>query len=239
MLFILPVVCFAVRFLDEYAAHLKETDEEKKQKKKRRSRWYLAGLAISFSLSLTTHFYDTIIAGYLCLGIAAGYFFRIFRWLLSEAGGSGRIRQYSSGSDPDGDRCCNGKPLQGSLGWGLNVIKGKSTSDSSANAEVDKKVVTTESGKKITIVGDVDEETIEEIKKQVEKQADAASQDSTSGQDSSDSGKASGVQQKSMWAAHTGCSKLWNGCGFPDACLSVQAGTAVESESRERGGDGM
>ena len=58
-------------------------------------------------------------------------------------------------------------------------------------------MVTTESGKKITIVGDVDEETIEEIKKQVEKQADAASQDSTSGQDSSDSGKASGVQKKS------------------------------------------
>ena len=29
------------------------------------------------------------------------------------------------------------------------------------------------------------------------------------------------------------------GCGFPAACLSVQAGTVVESESRERGGDGM
>ena len=33
--------------------------------------------------------------------------------------------------------------------------------------------------------------------------------------------------------------KLWNGCGFPAACLSVQAGIAVESESRECGGDGM
>ena len=39
--------------------------------------------------------------------------------------------------------------------------------------------------------------------------------------------------------AYTGRSKLWNGCGFPAACLSVQAGIAVESESRECGGDGM
>ena len=197
MLFILPVVCFAVRFLDEYAAHLKETDEEKKQKKKRRSRWYLAGLAISFSLSLTTHFYDTMIAGYLCLGIAAGYFFRIFRWRYLRQVILAGFVSILLAVIPMGIGVAMGNPLQGSLGWGLNVIKGKSTSDSSANDEVDKKVVTTESGKKITIVGDVDEETIEEIKKQVEKQADAASQDSTSGQDSSDSGKASGVQQKS------------------------------------------
>lgn len=197
MLFILPVVCFAVRFLDEYAAHLKETDEEKKQKKKRRSRWYMAGLAISFSLSLTTHFYDTMIAGYLCLGIAAGYFFRIFRWRYLRQVVLAGFVSILLAVIPMGIGVAMGNPLQGSLGWGLNVIKGKSTSDSSANAEVDKKVVTTESGKKITIVGDVDEETIEEIKKQVEKQADAASQDSASGQDSSDSGKASGVQQKS------------------------------------------
>lgn len=39
--------------------------------------------------------------------------------------------------------------------------------------------------------------------------------------------------------AYTGRSKLWNGCGFLAACLSVQAGIAVESESRECGGDGM
>ena len=144
----------------------KRNDRQKKQKKKRRSRWYRAGLAISFSLSLTTHFYDTMIAGYLCLGIAAGYFFRIFRWRYLRQVVLAGFVSILLAVIPMGIGVAMGNPLQGSLGWGLNVIKGKSTSDSSANAEVDKKVVTTESGKKITIVGDVDEETIEEIKKQ-------------------------------------------------------------------------
>ena len=43
----------------------------------------------------------------------SGLFFPDFQMALSEAGGSGRIRQYSSGSDPDGDRCCNGKSVAG------------------------------------------------------------------------------------------------------------------------------
>ena len=109
MLFILPVVCFAVRFLDEYAAHLKETDEEKKQKKKRRSRWYLAGLAIKPDHSLLRYDDSRVSLPWNCSGL----FFPDFQMALSEAGDSGRIRQYSSGSDPDGDRCCNGKSVAG------------------------------------------------------------------------------------------------------------------------------
>lgn len=185
MLFILPVACFAIRFLDEYAVYLKEPDEEKKQQSKRRTRWYLLWLVISFSLSLTVHFYDTMIAGYLCLGIAAGYFFRIFRWRYLKQVVLAGIVSILLAVIPMGIGVAMGNPLQGSLGWGLNIIKGKDASDAAADNDVNKKVITTESGQKITIVGDVDEKTIEEIKKQVEEQADTASE------------KASSTQQKS------------------------------------------
>lgn len=190
MLFILPVACFAIRFLDEYAVYLIETVEEKKQESRRRSRWYLLGLVISFSLSLTVHFYDTMIAGYLCLGIAAGYFFRIFRWRYLKQLVLAGIVSILLAVLPMGIGVAMGNPLQGSLGWGLNVIKGKDASDSSADKDVNKREITTESGQKITIVGDVDEKTIEEIKKQVEEQADTVSEKAQSTQQKSEAAEA-------------------------------------------------
>lgn len=178
MLFILPTVCFAVRFFDEYAAYLKEADEEKKEKRKRRSRWYLLGLVISFSLTLTVHFYNTMIAGYFCLGIAGGYFFRIWRWRYLKQVLAAGIVSVMLAVIPMGIGVAMGNPLQGSLGWGLNVIKGKDSSDAT-NADgttIDqskKTVITTDSGKEITVVGDVDEESLERIKKQIESETNS------------------------------------------------------------------
>ena len=43
------------------------------------STWYLAGFAMSFSMTLAVHFYGTMIAGLFCVGIAAGFFFRFIR----------------------------------------------------------------------------------------------------------------------------------------------------------------
>ena len=108
MLFILPVVCFAVRFLDEYAAHLKETDEEKKKIQMVSGR---SGDQLFFKPDHSLLRYDDsrVSLPWNCSGL----FFPDFQMALSEAGGSGRIRQYSSGSDPDGDRCCNGKSVAG------------------------------------------------------------------------------------------------------------------------------
>lgn len=201
MLFILPVACFAIRFMDGYAAYMKETDEEKKQQSKRRTRWYLLGLIISFSLSLTVHFYDTMIAGYLCLGIAVGYFFRIFRWRYLKQVVLAGIVSILLAVIPMGIGVAMGNPLQGSLGWGLNIIKGKDTSDASADNDVNKKVVTTESGQKITIVGDVDEKTIEEIKKQVEEQANTASEKAPSTQQKSKASEAMKLTVKEKMTA--------------------------------------
>ena len=191
MLFILPTACFAVRFFDEYAACLKEKEEEKKEEKRRRSRWYLLGLVISFSLTLTVHFYNTMIAGYFCLGIAAGYFFRIWRWRYLKQIMLAGIISVMLAVIPMGIGVAMGNPLQGSLGWGLNVIKGKDSSDSSnANGtSIDnskKTVITTDNGKEITVVGDVDEESLERIKKQIESETNSAETFNKNGSDGQD-----------------------------------------------------
>ncbi len=174
MLFILPTACFAIRFFDEYAAALKEKDTRQKKLRIKKSRWYLLGLIISFSLTLTVHFYNTMVAGYLCFGIAMGYFFRILRWRYLKQILISGIVSIVLAVVPMAVGVAMGNPLQGSLGWGLNVISGKNNS-SDATADTNglstkKTVITTDSGKKITVVGDVDEESLARIKKQIEEE---------------------------------------------------------------------
>lgn len=84
MLFIFSTLYFAVAFLQEYSEVLKEENVEIKNNKEKKVKWYLLGLIISFSLTLTVHFYNTMIAGLLCGGIAAGYFFQMFSVEISE-----------------------------------------------------------------------------------------------------------------------------------------------------------
>lgn len=66
MLYILPSIYFLVSFF--------KTREEELKKGINRIRctssWLLLGFAMSFSLTLASHFYDTIVAGVLCIGIS-------------------------------------------------------------------------------------------------------------------------------------------------------------------------
>ena len=80
MLFIFPAAVLAIRFFQEYTKQRSEQEIEKKQWRAKRVKGYLAGFAISFSLTLTAHFYDTIPAGVLCVGIAVGFFRMLFKW---------------------------------------------------------------------------------------------------------------------------------------------------------------
>lgn len=61
------------QIFQEYTKQRSEQEIEKKQWRAKRVKGYLAGFAISFSLTLTAHFYDTIPAGVLCVGIAVGF----------------------------------------------------------------------------------------------------------------------------------------------------------------------
>ena len=83
MLFIFPAGVLAIRFFQEYASfqkEIKECNETLKKQKKQKILGYLVGFAISFSLTLTVHFYNTMPAGVLCLGIAVGFCSRFCRW---------------------------------------------------------------------------------------------------------------------------------------------------------------
>lgn len=122
MLFILPSIYFLFAFF------------EKKKKQEKEDFWYLAGFAISFSMTLSAHFYDTMIAGFLCIGVAVGYGFRLFRKKYFGRVMLAGITAIVIAVFPMGIAFAAGTPLQGSLGWGLNVITGKNNTSSTEKA---------------------------------------------------------------------------------------------------------
>ena len=79
MIFILTSVCMAIPFFQEFAKEQKAEENEKKELDQN-CRWYLIQFAIGFSLTLTIHFYSTMIAGLFCIGVAVGFCFRFARW---------------------------------------------------------------------------------------------------------------------------------------------------------------
>ncbi len=113
MLFILPSIYFLFAFF------------EKRKKKEKEDFWYMAGFAISFSMTLSAHFYDTMIAGLLCVGVAVGYCFRLFRRKYFGKVMLAGFLAIMIAVFPMGVAFAMGTPLQGSLGWGLNVIMGR------------------------------------------------------------------------------------------------------------------
>lgn len=164
MLFIFSTLYFAVAFLQEYSEVLKEENVEIKNNKEKKVKWYLLGLIISFSLTLTVHFYNTMIAGLLCVGIAAGYFFRCFQWKYLKKLITAAILSVALAVIPMAIGVAMGNPLQGSLYWGMNIIKGTANENGDTNLSNKKTVVKDKNGNEVTVVGDVDQETIDEIK---------------------------------------------------------------------------
>ena len=118
MLYILPSIFFMMEFFQTR----KEELEKGINRIRCTSSWHLLGFAMSFSLTLTSHFYDTIIAGVICIGIAVGYGYWIwrkeyfFRILLSG------ILSILMAFLPMAAAFLTGKELQGSMYWAMNVI---------------------------------------------------------------------------------------------------------------------
>lgn len=118
MLYILPSIFFALEF---FRAR-KEELEVGINRIRCTSSWLLLGFAMSFSLTLSSHFYDTIIAGVICLGIAVAYgywFWRreyFFRVMLAG------ILSILMAFLPMAVAFLTGKSLQGSMYWAMNVI---------------------------------------------------------------------------------------------------------------------
>ena len=114
MIFVLPSIWFLIRFFQT----------KKKELKSRETFYQLSCFAMAFSLTLAIHFYGTMIAGLCCIGIAGGFCVRFlqkdyFRRIML----TGIISVFLAVL-PMGIAFATGTPLQGSLGWGMSVIKG-------------------------------------------------------------------------------------------------------------------
>ncbi len=128
MIFILPSVWFAIAFL-------KEKDFISVAKKKIRvgegARLSLILFTVSISMTLAVHFYDTMIAGLLCVGIAVGFCCKCLRWRylkrLVLAGVTGILIAVL----PMAAAYASGTPLQGSLHWGMNMLSSGNIEDAS------------------------------------------------------------------------------------------------------------
>ena len=118
MLYILPSIFFIMEFFKTRREELKAGINRIRCT----SSWYLLGFAMSFSLTLSSHFYDTIIAGIICIGIVFGYWFwfwrkeYFFRIMLSG------ILSILMAFLPMAAAFLTGKSLQGSMYWAMNVI---------------------------------------------------------------------------------------------------------------------
>ena len=125
MLFILPAAYFAFRF---FAARKRELQGKKTRLS---SAWCLTFFSMSFGMTLAVHFYDTMVAGLFCVGIALGYVGWFVRgkyfWRVVLACFLGVF----SAVLPMAIAFVSGTPLQGSLGWGMSVIQGDDAEEES------------------------------------------------------------------------------------------------------------
>ncbi|MCD7738925.1 MAG: amino acid ABC transporter permease [Lachnospiraceae bacterium] len=128
MIFVLPAVYFGFAYF-EYQK--KELEDESCPV---RSKWCLAGFAMSFSMTLAVHFYGTMIAGLFCVAMAVGYLFRLFRKPYFKRVVLTCLLSVGIAVFPMAFAYATGTPLQGSLNWGMNIITGGS-SDSDAEEE--------------------------------------------------------------------------------------------------------
>ena len=118
MLYILPSIFFLMEF---FKARKREL-EEGINRIRCISSWYLVGFAMSFSLTLSSHFYDTIIAGVICIAVAVGYGYWFWRreyfWRIMLSGVVSILMAFL----PMAAAFLTGKSLQGSMYWAMNVI---------------------------------------------------------------------------------------------------------------------
>ena len=111
MLYILPSIFFVMEFFNTRKKEL----EAGINRIRCTSSWYLLGFAMSFSLTLSSHFYDTIVAGVICIGVAAGYWYwfckKEYFWRIILAG----ILSVLMAFLPMAVAFLTGKALQGSM----------------------------------------------------------------------------------------------------------------------------
>lgn len=127
MIFILPAIYFAIRF---FSTRKEELANGVKGVWHTDSTWYLAGYAMNFGMTLAVHFYDTMIAGIFCIAVAFGFCFRFCNIHYMGRVMAALCAAILIGALPMVIAVLCGKPLQGSLGWGMNVLNATKNSSS-------------------------------------------------------------------------------------------------------------
>ena len=123
MMFILPSIYFIFNIFKHQRLSIKTGEKEYKKRVKVDCLF----AAISFSLTIAVHFYDTMIAAFFVLAIVVGFFTKAFnRKYFFRLFGTGMLALLI-GILPMGIAVAQGKPMQGSIGWGLSVISGNKT----------------------------------------------------------------------------------------------------------------
>ncbi len=118
MIFILPAIAYGFCFFQERYTEVKENNDKKE------SIYSLWGFAMSFGLTLSVHFYNTIIAGLFCVAMAIGYLFLFVRKKFFISVVVTCAISVLVAILPMGIAFATGTPLQGSLGWATSVIFG-------------------------------------------------------------------------------------------------------------------
>lgn len=132
MIFILPSIYFLYAFFEN------RKHENKAKGWKVHSTRYLLFFALSFSATLAAHFYNTMVAGVFCVGVAMGFLGVVFRREYF-----GRILLTGILSIvlavlPMAVAFAMGRPLEGSLRWGMSVISGsQNDSESKTSTQTD------------------------------------------------------------------------------------------------------
>lgn len=119
MIFILPAVYCGLSY---FPVRKQELAGEKESGKK--SWLYLAGFAMSFSMTLTVHFYGTMVAGLFCAAMAIGYCFLFLRRKYFFPVVLTCLLSVLIAVFPMVAAFLGGTPLEGSLRWGMSVING-------------------------------------------------------------------------------------------------------------------
>ena len=81
--------------------------------------------AFAFSMTLSCHFYVTIAAGLGCIALALTWFLKFFRWKYLKSVLLAILASILFAIYPMGIAYVGGTPLQGSIGWAMNVMKGE------------------------------------------------------------------------------------------------------------------
>ncbi|MCD7954343.1 MAG: amino acid ABC transporter permease [Lachnospiraceae bacterium] len=154
----------------------------------------LAAFAISFSMTISAHFYNTMIAGIFCACIAVGYGFRLFRKQYFGRVMIAGILSVALAVLPMGIAVAQGTPLQGSLRWGMNVI-----SSSSGSSDTEEETATeTETATKTDT--DTEEESGTEIETVTETKTETdTGEESEYAEEESDTGGAQLISKTDLW----------------------------------------